>query len=657
MITQGEHGVPYPFTTSNGGVLNLTGATVEVDLIKPDGTPVVKVADILDAVNGKCQFILSSSDLSLPGTYKYQWRAFFESGEIRSNREFDFYVYESLRAGETGEISETDLIPFVRVTEFETVKADVEDLKLNGGGGGGSVPSNVILFEDWTEGETVTIDTSTTPPTDTTAPVLMITAGGTFTGTKTVTLSVNETADIFYTLDGSTPTTASTKYTGPLSISATTTLKAFARDTAGNVSAVQTVTYTLDTTTPADTTAPNNVTNLQATPTANSVALSWTASASSDVASYDIYNGSTLIANVTGTSFNVTGLTASTAYTFSVRAKDGANNVASGTSVTTTTLAPADTTAPILTITPAATFSDTQTVTMTANETATIWYTVDGADPTTSGTRVQYTTAVTLTATTTVKVYAVDSANNASAVQTVTYTKQTAINYNIVYPENGNLIMPPSQYTWAALTGQSDASYIRMASNVALTALFDQSLPDPFKFDNLPFVTYSATHTVDYNENVSIATGSNAGKMAIKLSTSRGADSTALNTYLQNTDKKLSVKLASGYKTLNLTPNISTVTTRTSGVDTVNFEYVKFVLNDGIADYVPTSTLANKFFASNGYVVSITTDYVFSRTYKNLRVNADGTVEMLLPKGTLASIDVTGVSAYLSAANLKIYYV
>lgn len=299
-------------------------------------------------------------------------------------------------------------------------------------GGGGSVPSNVILFEDWVDGETVTIDTSTTPPADTTAPVLTITAGGTFTGTKTVTLSVNETADIFYTLDGSTPTTASTKYTAPLSISATTTLKAFARDTAGNVSTVQTVTYTLDTTTPADTTAPDNVTNLQATPTANSVALSWTASASSDVASYDIYNGSTLIGNVTGTTFNVTGLTASTTYTFSVRAKDGANNVASGTTVTTTTLAPVDTTAPTLTITPAATFSDTQAVTMTANETATIWYTVDGSDPITSGTRVQYTAPVTLTATTTVKAYAVDSANNVSAVQTVTYTKETVPTGNYV---------------------------------------------------------------------------------------------------------------------------------------------------------------------------------------------------------------------------------
>jgi chitodextrinase len=40
-----------------------------------------------------------------------------------------------------------------------------------------------------------------------------------------------------------------------------------------------------------------------------------------------IYQGSTLKATVTSTSYAVTGLTASTAYTFSVKAKDAAGNV------------------------------------------------------------------------------------------------------------------------------------------------------------------------------------------------------------------------------------------------------------------------------------------------------------------------------------------
>lgn len=91
---------------------------------------------------------------------------------------------------------------------------------------------------------------------DETSPVLTISGGGFFTGTKTIIMSAAETVDIFYTLDGSTPTTSSNKYTKPLSINETTTLKAFAKDATGNVSATQIITYTLESTPPADNTAP-----------------------------------------------------------------------------------------------------------------------------------------------------------------------------------------------------------------------------------------------------------------------------------------------------------------------------------------------------------------------------------------------------------------
>ena len=72
----------------------------------------------------------------------------------------------------------------------------------------------------------------TTAPTTTASP-----AGGTYTSTQNVTLSPDETATVYYTIDGTTPTIASAQYSTAISVSTDTTLKFFAVDTAGNRSA------------------------------------------------------------------------------------------------------------------------------------------------------------------------------------------------------------------------------------------------------------------------------------------------------------------------------------------------------------------------------------------------------------------------------------
>ncbi|MBP2283894.1 chitodextrinase [Flavobacterium sp. CG_23.5] len=92
----------------------------------------------------------------------------------------------------------------------------------------------------------------------------------------------------------------------------------------------------------SDTVAPSAPTTLAAAgTTATTTNLSWTASTDNvAVTGYDVYQGATLKATVTATTYAVTGLTASTAYTFSVKAKDAAGNVSvssNAVNVTTST--------------------------------------------------------------------------------------------------------------------------------------------------------------------------------------------------------------------------------------------------------------------------------------------------------------------------------
>jgi chitinase len=96
--------------------------------------------------------------------------------------------------------------------------------------------------------------------------------------------------------------------------------------------------------------APGAPTGLAVTgKTTKTVSLSWTAAAATDfpIAGYDVYNGGSLATSVTGTTATVTGLTANTSYTFTVKAKDSHGNVsAASNAVTATTLNPSNDTTP-----------------------------------------------------------------------------------------------------------------------------------------------------------------------------------------------------------------------------------------------------------------------------------------------------------------------
>ncbi|WP_419998894.1 glycoside hydrolase family 6 protein [Streptomyces boninensis] len=88
-----------------------------------------------------------------------------------------------------------------------------------------------------------------------------------------------------------------------------------------------------------DTTAPSRPTGLTVTgKTSSSVSLSWTAATDNvGVAGYDIFRGSTQVGSSTTTSFTDTGLNASTAYSYTVRARDAAGNVSAASAAVSAT--------------------------------------------------------------------------------------------------------------------------------------------------------------------------------------------------------------------------------------------------------------------------------------------------------------------------------
>lgn len=116
----------------------------------------------------------------------------------------------------------------------------IKDVSSVVNGDGHDAPSSLIKTIDYTLRVS---GADTTPPTTTASP-----AAGTYSSTQSVTLTANETATIYFTTNGDTPTVGgptTTVYSSPISISSTKTIKYFARDTAGNDEAVKSASYTI----------------------------------------------------------------------------------------------------------------------------------------------------------------------------------------------------------------------------------------------------------------------------------------------------------------------------------------------------------------------------------------------------------------------------
>ncbi|MED7926197.1 glycosyl hydrolase family 18 protein [Nonomuraea sp. LP-02] len=189
---------------------------------------------------------------------------------------------------------------------------------------------------------------STGGGTDTTAPSVPGNLRSTGVTSNSVSLAWNASTDNvavtgYEVYRGSTlvTTVTGTTYTDTgLTASTAYTYTVRARDAAGNRSAASAaVTATTSNGGGTDTTAPSVPGNLRSTGvTSSSVSLAWNASTDNvAVTGYEVYRGSTLVATVTETAYTDTGLAASTAYTYTVRARDAAGNRSAASAAVTAT--------------------------------------------------------------------------------------------------------------------------------------------------------------------------------------------------------------------------------------------------------------------------------------------------------------------------------
>lgn len=195
---------------------------------------------------------------------------------------------------------------------------------------------------------TATVTVSAPPPTDTTPPSVPAGLASPSQTSSSIALSWSASTDNaggsgvagydVYRNGSFVAAVATTSYNNTgLSASTQYSFQVRARDNAGNASALSGAINVSTQSNPSDTTPPSVPTGLSSpTQTSNSISISWNAATDnaggSGVAGYDVYRNGALVASPTTTSHTSTGLSASTQYTFRVRARDNAGNASAQSS-------------------------------------------------------------------------------------------------------------------------------------------------------------------------------------------------------------------------------------------------------------------------------------------------------------------------------------
>ncbi|NOK05185.1 MULTISPECIES: chitobiase/beta-hexosaminidase C-terminal domain-containing protein, partial [Myxococcus] len=268
-------------------------------------------------------------------------------------------------------------------------------------------------------------------------------ASGSFSSPRSVALTCDDGAGsgcsaTHYTLDGSVPTQASPRYTAPLSIATSTTLRFFSVDRVGNVEAVRQARYVVDTEAPQVAAVPRGGTFTGT----RAVTLTCDDGEGSGCAAIHYTTNDAIPSLDSPVYQEPLVLTATTRVRFI--AVDWAGNVSDVVSELYTREASAeDRTSPTTTATPAGgTYRSTQSVVLACTDNAdgsgcaATYYTLDGSAPTTSSLR--YTAAISISSSATLRFFSVDLAGNAEPAKSEQYTLDTVAPVTTVSPGGGS---------------------------------------------------------------------------------------------------------------------------------------------------------------------------------------------------------------------------
>jgi hypothetical protein len=471
-----------------------------------------------------------------------------------------------------------------------------------GGTGGGTAIQNIKTWTFTTGTTQVAADPTFTP------------SPGTYTSAQNVSLSsATPGATIYYTVDGSTPTTSSAAYSSPIVVSAATlTIRTFAAATGYQSSPIVMGTYQIQGTAATPTFTPASVTSFPSTLSVSiadatpSASIYYTTDGSTPTTASQLYSGPFTISATT----TVRAIATASGYTQS------AQGLASYTYSPTQSITQTPAFSPA-----GGSFTSAQQVTISdATAGAVIYYTINGTTPTTSS--AVYSSAITVSASSTLEALAVAPGYTQSTVATAAFVIQSGgtstINFGSGFPSATGLQLNSATKVNANSLEITTGGTYQAGSAFYTTPVNIQSFTTNFTFqlasataDGFTFTIQGAGPTaiggyggsLGYGPNPTTGTtGGIAKSVAIKFdiysNSGEGTDST-------------------GMYTNGASPTVPAVNLTSSGIvlssgDTISAQlvYNGTTLTLNLTDTVTNNTFSQAFTVNIPSIVGANTAYV-----------------------------------------------